>query len=146
MMETREMVEKFLTLKKVMGNILRKVELGDGIGVTEISILLRVSEEKDVTLTRLSELTGYSNSLITFAVDSLEAKGLVKRVKGKDRRIFYVEITDEGRKRCKEIKEKINEKMTEILSSLSGEEMKELLSGIERLIFILQKVDSSRRG
>jgi DNA-binding MarR family transcriptional regulator len=140
-MRTNEIVEKFLTLKKTMGAILRKVELGEGIGITEMSILIKLADEKNVTLSKLSEITGYSNSLITFAVDSLEKKGLVKRIKGIDRRIFYVELTDEGKEKCIEMRKKINEKLMDLLSSLTNDEIKELLDCMERVIEELKRAE-----
>ncbi|MEM4039995.1 MAG: helix-turn-helix domain-containing protein, partial [Thermoplasmata archaeon] len=80
-MEINEVMEKFLLLKKIMGNIIRKIEIYEDLSISEIFILLKISDELNPTLTRLSELTGFSNSLITFAIDNFEEKGLVRRKK-----------------------------------------------------------------
>ncbi|MEM0151348.1 MAG: hypothetical protein QXN11_05815, partial [Thermoplasmata archaeon] len=62
-MEINEVMEKFLLLKKIMGNIIRKIEIYEDLSISEIFILLKISDELNPTLTRLSELTGFSNSL-----------------------------------------------------------------------------------
>ncbi|MEM0245331.1 MAG: MarR family transcriptional regulator [Thermoplasmata archaeon] len=140
-MEINEVMEKFLLLKKIMGNIIRKIEIYEDLSISEIFILLKISDELNPTLTRLSELTGFSNSLITFAIDNFEEKGLVRRKKGKDRRTYYVELTDLGREKCKSLKEEITKSFMKTISAIENSDLKKLNDAFDTAIKILQKIE-----
>ncbi|HEU12885.1 MAG: MarR family winged helix-turn-helix transcriptional regulator [Thermoplasmata archaeon] len=144
-MKTDEIVTKFFNLKRTMGDLLRLVETDRDLGLTEMYILLKIQDEKSITLTKLSEITGYSNSLITFAIDDLEGRGLVKRVKGRDRRAFYVELTEDGRIKCNELKKLMNERIMQIFSSLEESEIIELVESMEKILGILKKLESKAK-
>ncbi len=141
-MEVNEIMKKFFLLKRIMGNIMRKMEMGSELSISEVSILLKISEEPGLSLSRLSELTGFSNSLITFAIDALEEKGLVMRIKGRDRRIFYVELTDQGREKCASIRKEMSERFMKVFSKVQGEDLSILDQTLDKMIKIMQKIES----
>jgi len=73
---------------------------------------------------------------VTFLVDGLEKDGLVERIAHPaDRRMTYVQLTDEGRKFCEVLVPAMAEFMTDINDILTAEErtaLNELLSKLRR--------------
>lgn len=69
-----------------------------GLNASESQVLSFVAENGKKNITEISYTLGLGKSSVADVVDSLEEKGLVKRVRSpNDKRIVYVEITDKGK-------------------------------------------------
>ncbi|MEM3218649.1 MAG: hypothetical protein QW380_01235, partial [Thermoplasmata archaeon] len=78
-------------------------------------------------------------------IDNFEEKGLVRRKKGKDRRTYYVELTDLGREKCKSLKEEITKSFMKTISAIENSDLKKLNDAFDTAIKILQKIESNTK-
>lgn len=88
-------------------------------------IYLRVLAERgQLTQRELSERAGIATQTAVPALDSLEKRGLVQRVRDpRDRRKYDVSLTAEGRSLIVRVMPEINAMFTESLTGISAEEM-----------------------
>ncbi len=136
-----DLIEKIAEIRKLTGTIYKRVEIESGdISFSSIIVLLKIfKEKKDVTMSTISELTGFSNALITFSIDELEKKGIVERIRGLDRRNVFVRITPKGIDFANELSEKIQETFSKIFGNMSEEDYRDLLNSLEKSISIIKK-------
>ncbi|MDI7252994.1 MAG: MarR family transcriptional regulator [Actinomycetota bacterium] len=74
----------------------------------QLRAILLLSKAGSQTLGQLSEGLSRARCTVTGLVDRLEAKGLVRRRRGRgDRRVVYVSLTEKGRELAEELKEKV---------------------------------------
>jgi len=141
MKDRSDLIEKIAEIRKLTSTIYKKVEIESGdISFSSIIVLLKIfKEKKDVTMSTISELTGFSNALITFSIDELEKKGIVERVRGLDRRNVFVRITPRGMDFANELSEKIQETFSKIFGNMSEEDYRDLLNSLEKSISIIKK-------
>lgn len=136
-----EIIDRFFRLKKMISLIYRSIPtLEYDISLSDVVVFLRIEKEEEMTLGKLSELTGFSNTLITFTIDSLEKKGLVTRSRGKDRRIVLVTLTERGKDISALLRREIVQKFNALFSKLSQEEMESMISSLDEMLRILPKV------
>ncbi len=144
-MEVNNLIEKYFKVKKIMAIIHRSAALEDNdMTLTDAVVFLKINSENEMTLGKLSELTGFSNTLITFTVDSLESKGLVTRSRGKDRRTILVTVTDKGKEKYNTMKDSFNKNFSKLFSRLSEEELERLMKDFDDIIEIMEKVVSHK--
>lgn len=80
-----------------------------------------------LTMSELSRELMVSNGNITGVIDRLEKQALVRRQRPEhDRRVQYIELTDRGAKRFREMAAQHEEWVAELLSDLSASDMKRL--------------------
>ncbi|AAK41588.1 MarR family winged helix-turn-helix transcriptional regulator [Saccharolobus solfataricus] len=102
--------------------------------------ILKATSEEPRSMVYLANRYFVTQSAITAAVDKLEAKGLVRRIRdSKDRRIVIVEITPKGRQVLLEANEVLRNLVNEMLSDV--ENVEELLEGLNK---ILSRIGSSK--
>lgn len=141
MSEENEIIDRFFRLKKMISLIYRSIPaLEYDISLSDVVVFLRIEKEEEMTLGKLSELTGFSNTLITFTIDSLEKKGLVTRSRGKDRRIVLVTLTERGKDISALLRREIVQKFNALFSKLSREEMENMISSLDEMLRILPKI------
>lgn len=109
-------------------------ELGFNITVDQWLVLRHLSENKDLTQSELAELIFKDTPTLTRIIDLLCTKGLTERkVHPGDRRCFNVFLTDEGKKKVKQLKplvRKVRLKAWEGLSERDFNEFKRILNSI----------------
>ena len=102
-----------------------------------------VNKRKSCTSTVLANIFNVKKSSITAIINRLVEKGLIKRVfNEKDRRLHFLELTDEGQGILREEREKILELLLPIGDKLSDKELDDLklhLSKIENQLDIIKK-------
>lgn len=82
-----------------------------------------------LTMSQLSKELMVSNGNITGVVDRLEKNGLVKRARPEhDRRIQYIELTDEGRKQFQPMAKQHEAWVAAMFDGVSVEDMERLQS------------------
>jgi DNA-binding MarR family transcriptional regulator len=71
-------------------------------------------------------------------VDRLEAKGLLKRNRSdKDRRVVYIDLTDQGRELEIKSPEVVQNLLVKGLEALTGQKLKVISDGLEEVVSIL---------
>ena len=96
---------------------------------------------RPVTMTALAEAAGISSQQLTRLVNELEERGLVRREHNQgNRRLVYVDITENGRGVRAEQEEAIMRCVRQLLGRLSEEEQCRLHSSIQCLTELLEKV------
>lgn len=110
------------------------LEMDMTMSKTEIFILLLLDREQGLKISDIGKRLGMPLSTTTSIIDRLEQKKLVERIRSTgDRRVVIVELSEGGKRMCREIAEKV-EKMLQgmwqrVASKLTAEEI-ELLKQI----------------
>jgi DNA-binding MarR family transcriptional regulator len=120
----------FRTLRKGLNELYT-----DYIPSNEFAVLQTLSNHSPLMASEIANELKVSSSHITAVTDRLVKKGYIRRVRSdSDRRIVYLEITDEGRKIAGEMDEIKNEYFGNKFNHLSDEEMKSMISFFTKLL------------
>jgi len=88
----------------------------------------------------LSGRLGLSNSTISGIVDRLEKQGLVERTRSKtDRRVVYVGVTSEFKKKADNNFDQIGKKFQMILSETTPEDVEKIFEGLNLLRELMER-------
>ena len=90
-------------------------------------------------MSNLSDLTGFSNAIITFSVDNLENRELVGRERGEDRRTYYIKATEKGNKKYREILSNQRRVIEAIFEHMSQDDQLKFSRNISELRELIQK-------
>lgn len=103
-----------------------------------------VREQKECSLKRLCRIIGLSIPAGSIMVEKAVEKGLVYRRSGKsDRRKIYISLTDEGEKTIYKIRNDSYNLFGEAFSKLSDSDLKSLISSMQEMSRIFDKIDLS---
>lgn len=106
----------------------------NGINPTDFAVLELLYHKGRQPLQKIGSKILLASGSITYVVDKLEKRGLLKRVNcASDRRITYAEITDEGSAFMAEIFPQHEERLHELLSVLSNEEKLQAIELLKKL-------------
>jgi len=101
-------------------------------GIAVLQVLLQYPD--GVSQQDIANRTGRTKQAIVIAIDKLEQKGYVRRcVKDSDRRVNYINITQEGIDHLNEVFPHTLDMCNKGLSSLSDAEIEKLLSLVKKL-------------
>ncbi|MGC8497436.1 MAG: MarR family winged helix-turn-helix transcriptional regulator [Thermoplasmata archaeon] len=141
MNEFDTLIEKFTLVNKIRIRIIKEIETHmEDINFTDYILLKKIIREKrDLSMTEVSELTGFSNTLITFTVDNLEKKGYVFRQKGGDRRTYYIKVTDMGFSVYNKLENTVAEVVNKIFQRIEPEDLDKLKKLMSELNGIIDK-------
>ncbi len=107
---------------------------------SQSAIIHSLHRNKRQKMSELSTALGLSNSTVSGIVDRLEKMKIVKRVRDdKDRRVVYVELSDEHDKFIKEHYVIAESAFEFLLDSISKEEQEKVLEAMAILDKILDK-------
>ena len=111
---------------------------------TEIRLLFEIlsakHEGKRLISTRLASLLGITRSAVSQIVNRLEENGVVKRVADDvDRKIAYIEITDETLEIYREDLEKCQDFIERVVQSFGEEKFQTMYSLLNEFIDTLEK-------
>jgi DNA-binding MarR family transcriptional regulator len=96
--------------------------------------LMLIAHGKARTAAELSRWHGVETSTMTRMLDRLQAKGLLVRKRcEKDRRIIYLELTEEGNRLMAEVPYLIAESFNQHLSGFNQQEVETLISLLRRV-------------
>jgi DNA-binding MarR family transcriptional regulator len=102
---------------------LRVHHLAHGQSLTSNSVLARLADEGSIRLTALADASGVSQPAMTQLVARLEREGLVARqTDTEDRRATLVEISSRGRVFLSELRQSLNDRLVELLKTLSPDD------------------------
>ncbi|SES94927.1 DNA-binding transcriptional regulator, MarR family [Natronincola peptidivorans] len=110
-----------------------------GLTLSQFQVLFIISKQGLCNMSCLSEAIEVSKGTMTSALNKLVEEGYVERSASlKDRRNVYVSLTEEGKEKVTEIKEKLLNSITGVLVELEEDKKKEVQKGLEILTEILK--------
>ncbi|MBP2071645.1 MarR family winged helix-turn-helix transcriptional regulator [Thermoanaerobacterium butyriciformans] len=135
--EFNERIDVLKTLKFIMNMIhksmedeFRELNITGPQGMI-IGILMR---HRKMKISELSKKMGLTSSTVSGIVDRLEKQGMVKRERSSDdRRVVYVNIDEEFRKKSKEVFKKVEDKFRDMMNKATEEEHDEIVKGLNTL-------------
>lgn len=105
-----------------------------GMRTSDFTVLEALYHKGRQTVKQISDAVLINTGSITYVIDKLETKGFLKRSDCKeDRRVVYIQITDQGKKFMDEIFPKHQLVIEEIFSDLSLEEKEYLIELLKRV-------------
>lgn len=135
--ETTRALRLFVVLSRCFDSVAEQTRLDirrHGMSVSEFGILELLYHKGPQPLGEVAERILLTTGSITYVMDQLEEKGLVKRVPcPKDRRRLYAELTDLGRERIGAVFPAHAEVVRNVVSSLDGKEQEEAIRLLKKL-------------
>jgi len=133
------MINNVLQLGKLMS--LRQLEHGvDKITMFQFVTLQMLKQEPDAKVSNFCSSMKISKSSATQLIERLVKAGFVKRSPSEeDRRVIKLAITEAGEKELVNLRNKVINKMSKVLSKISEKDLDELIRIQSNLIEILKK-------
>lgn len=105
-----------------------------GLASAEFMVLEVLYHRTRIPLQQIGEKILVTSGSITYNIDKLEKKGLLKRVPcSEDRRVTYAEITDAGRELFDEIFPRHVASIHDLMGGLDKEEKRETIEYLKKL-------------
>ena len=119
--EIRSLIDKNLKSKLNLGNFT----------MPQTMIIYNLVNNDKMKISDLSEKMGLTNSTVSGIVDRLEDQGVVTRERSiKDRRVVYVELTPENKKKYLDMNANLDRYFHEMLEDLSPEQINNVLDSL----------------
>lgn len=137
MHDTEQSLKLFVVLSKaykvIMNEAVKDMQR-HGLSATEFAVLELLYHKGRTPLQRIGEQILLTSGSITYTVDKLEDKGLLKRIPcTDDRRVIFAEMTTEGRQLFDEIFPAHARVITELMSGLSLTEKRSAIELLKKL-------------
>src|SRR5690625_3454390 len=134
----------FVVLTRALESVKKRVEENIkslGLNITEFAVLELIYSKGDQPIQKIGEKVLIASSSITYVVDKLEKKKLLKRKPcPKDRRITYATITEEGMQLMKQIFPKHKTSIHRICAGLETKEKAFLIEQLKKLGYYAEKL------
>lgn len=135
--DSNQSLKLFIVLSrayKAINEQVNKLIQSKGLNPTEFAVLELLYHKGDQPLQQIGGKILLASGSITYVVDKLEEKGLLKRIAcPNDRRVTYAQITEEGKTFIGEIFPGHEERIHELMSSLTAEEKQIAIELIKKL-------------
>lgn len=119
---------------KAINEQVNKLIQANGLNPTEFAVLELLYHKGDVPLQQIGGKILLASGSITYVVDKLEHKGLLKRIAcPNDRRVTYASITEEGKTLIEEIFPEHARQIDKLMSSLEQAEKTEAIHLLKKL-------------
>jgi MarR family 2-MHQ and catechol resistance regulon transcriptional repressor len=119
---------------KALNEHVNKMIQANGLNPTEFAVLELLYHKGDVPLQQIGGKILLASGSITYVVDKLEQKGLLKRVAcPNDRRVTYAQISDSGKQFIDEIFPDHAQRIDQLMSSLDENEKAEAIRLLKKL-------------
>ena len=110
-----------------------------GLNVSEFGVLEMLYHKGDQPVQKVAEKILVTSGTITYVINKLEKKDLVIRRKcNKDKRIYYVSLTEKGRSFIAHIFPKHKNFLDNLFKDLSDDNKKELIGNLIKLRKVLK--------
>ncbi|GHH98397.1 MarR family winged helix-turn-helix transcriptional regulator [Neobacillus kokaensis] len=134
---TAQSLKLFIVLSrayKAINEHVNKIIQANGLNPTEFAVLELLYHKGDQPLQQIGAKILLASGSITYVVDKLEQKGLLKRVAcPKDRRVIYAQISDEGKTLIQDIFPDHARQIDQLMSSLTDSEKTEAIDLLKKL-------------
>lgn len=105
-----------------------------GLTGAQFIILRRIAEGVATTAAELCRVLEYDTGSMTRMLDRLEEKNVIIRERSSDdRRVVKIMLTTQGAEQYPKLKDEVGQALNRRFAPLSGEELKQLRSMLERL-------------
>ncbi|NBJ67966.1 MULTISPECIES: MarR family transcriptional regulator [Clostridia] len=105
-----------------------------GMKTSEFTILETLYHKGKQTVREISDSVLIKTGSITYVIDRLEEKGMLLREHcHKDRRVVYIDITDEGKKLMDEIFPKHQKVIEELFMDISDEQKQTVIDVLKKI-------------
>lgn len=122
--------KSYQTITKYVKNDIKDT----GFPLNEFSVLEVIYHYKKITINEIKEKVLVTNSSLTYILDKLENKGLIKRVKDEnDRRVTHVSLTELGELESTKIFPSHYERLIEEFNVLTVEEKEQAANILKKL-------------
>jgi len=119
---------------KAINEHVNKVIHASGLNPTEFAVLELLYHKGDQPMQQIGGKILLASGSITYVVDKLEQKELLKRIAcPTDRRVTYAQITEKGRNFIKEIFPEHAEQIDTLMSSLTSSEKETAIELLKKL-------------
>lgn len=152
-MDKDKLAQYLNRLEEVFQHMIRRLHaelahsMVKGVTGSQFFVLKKIGGKGKMTVSEVAEETGVSLSAITVLVDRLFKAGLVNRTRDdRDRRLVWLELTDEGEEILQECRESRNKIIGKYFSRLPEGDIEKLIEIYERLMIIIQKEESRVKG
>lgn len=136
-MNNSESLKLFVVLCRTFSTVTDAVKAdikSFGLSLSEFGALELIYHKGSQTVQDIGKKVLLTSGSMTYVVDQLETKGLAKRkICEKDKRVFYVELTEKGTLLLDEIFPKHANRIAEIFSTLSVEEIVDLTEKLKQI-------------
>ncbi|MDR6999196.1 MarR family transcriptional regulator [Neobacillus niacini] len=127
----------FLALMQTSKAIQERIKeemINNKLSITEFSVLEVLYHKGKQTIQQIGHCILFSSGSMTYVIDKLEQKGLLKRNDcPNDRRVIHVTLTDKGNELMKEIMPKHHEFVNNMFQSINSDEAKTLVQLLEKV-------------
>ncbi|WP_066317724.1 MarR family winged helix-turn-helix transcriptional regulator [Bacillus sp. FJAT-29814] len=134
---TAKSLKLFIVLSrayKAINEHVNKVIQANGLNPTEFAVLELLYHKGDQPLQQIGAKILLASGSITYVVDKLEQKGLLKRIAcPTDRRVIYASITDEGKNMIQDIFPEHAKQIDKLMSSLNESEKDTAIDLLKKL-------------
>ena len=142
MLKYKELLNTVITLTQVNGyftKVLNENISKFGLNLTDFSVLDLLFQKGEQTTQKIGEKMLITSRSITYIVNKLEKMGLICRNKSEtDKRITYIKLTKKGRETIFELLPLQIEKINEIFSDFSREDLINLNHLLKKFNFSFQ--------
>ncbi|MBT2736230.1 MarR family winged helix-turn-helix transcriptional regulator [Bacillus sp. ISL-7] len=119
---------------KAINEHVNKVIQASGLNPTEFAVLELLYHKGDQPMQQIGGKILLASGSITYVVDKLEQKGMLKRIAcPKDRRVTFAQITEDGKKFIQDIFPEHAEQIDKLMSSLTETEKLEAIDLLKKL-------------
>ena len=127
-------VTVLLRASRSLEDLLKKDVAQFELNATEFAVLEFLYHKGEQPIQVIGKKILLSSSSITYVIDRLEQKGYVKR-RGcpNDRRVIHVGITEEGDTLMKKVFPEHEQKMNELFSSISSDELQKMIEHLKTI-------------
>ena len=145
LVEKSEGVKKIFAIYKQMQEVV-KVDDSTPFNNTELQLLRELAfaemEGKKLISTQLATILGVTRSSVSQMVNKLEKQGVVYRMADDvDRKIAYVQMTDEAKNLCKAELEKWMQGFSQIVEAFGEEKLTKMLALLEEFVQTVARVN-----
>lgn len=134
----------FVVLTRTLDSIKKRVEEDIkrlGLNPTEFAVLELIYNKGEQPIQKIGEKVLIASSSITYVVDKLEKRALLKRRPcPDDRRVTFAVISEEGKELMNQIFPKHKLAIQEILSGLDEEEKEYMIQQLKKLGYHAQSI------
>ena len=146
-----QMAERFLALRERIqrwsARDFKRSSVPFGLTHTQFAILASVESAEGLNMSALAERLDLSVPTVVRAVDALERKGLVTRARSsRDHREVTILPTPSGVDAYEQMRRARKQRLLDILSTLSDDELNALLRGYEALANALDTDDAASQA
>ncbi|MBU8792294.1 MarR family transcriptional regulator [Oceanobacillus caeni] len=123
-----------LKANKTLAELIKKDISSHGMRTSDFTVLEALYHKGKQTIKQITQSVLINTGSITYVIDKLEKKGLLERTPCKDdRRVVYIQLTDQGIKLMEEIFPLHQQVIENVFEGVTDEEKKIVIDVLKRV-------------